>query len=84
MSCSRSIDEYLKTARDPLHCELFSSIVGSQFKMNSSLVRLKRKNPTKDDWTRLRPRAEELYKVQKRKIDDIVNILQRENNLHIT
>lgn len=43
-----------------------------------------RRHPTKKDWTRLRPRAEQLYKVQKRKIDDVVEVLQEENGLRIT
>lgn len=30
------------------------------------------------------PRAEELYKVQKKQIKDVVDVLQKENNFHIT
>lgn len=43
-----------------------------------------RSEPKKADWDRLRPRAEDLYRVQKKKIKDVVDILQKESNLRIT
>lgn len=43
-----------------------------------------RRHPTKDDWTKLRPKAEQLYKVQKLKIRNVVEALEGEYGLRIT
>lgn len=50
----------------------------------NAVARPGHRHPTKDDWTRMRSRAEELYKVQKKKINDVVQVLEEENELRIT
>ena len=43
-----------------------------------------RNPPNRDDWTRLRPRAEQLYRIEKCKINEVVSLLEYEYSVRIT